>query len=87
MGENSMSITITAVRNPLRRTIKYLGEDKEVIECEIQCDKFGTEWLPFGASDYDAESHGKKLWKELNDGVHGEIGTWTASTPENKSKL
>ena len=42
-----MSITITAVRNPLRRTIKYLGEDKEVIECEIQCDKFGTEWLPF----------------------------------------
>ena len=75
MGENSMSITITAVRNPIWR--KAINpdtlEEVNVIECEVQTNKFENEWLPFGSTPYDTEEHGKKLWKEFNDGVHGEI--------------
>ena len=77
MGKDSMSITITAVRNPVwkKAIAPETLEEVDVIQCEIQCDKFGDEWLPFGSTPYDNEEHGKKLWKELNDGVHGEIQT------------
>lgn len=73
MGKNSMSITITAVKNPKWKTIKQNNVDTQVIDCEIQCDKFGDEWLSFGATPYDTEQHGKKLWEDLNNGVYGSI--------------
>ena len=43
-----MSIIITAVRNPKwRKAVSPdTGEEVDVIECEIQCNKFGDEWLP-----------------------------------------
>jgi len=70
-----MSITVTAVRNPVwkKGVSPDTMEEVDVIKCEIQTDKFGDEWLPFGSTPYDKEEHGIKLWKELNDGVHGEI--------------
>jgi hypothetical protein len=48
-------------------------EEVDVIECEIQTNTFGDEWLPFCSTSYDTEKHGQKLWKEFNDGVHGTI--------------
>ena len=75
MGENSMSITITAIRNPVwkKGVSPDTMEEVDVIECEVQTNTFGNEWLPFCSTPYDTEEHGKKLWKEFNDGVHGEI--------------
>ena len=72
-----MSITITAVRNPVwkKGVSPDTMEEVDVIECEIQTNTFGNEWLPFCSTSYDTEKHGQKLWKEFNDGVHGTIGT------------
>ena len=68
-----MSITITAVRNPVwkKGVSPDTMEEVDVIECEIQTNTFGNEWLPFCSTSYDTEKHGQKLWKEFNDGVHG----------------
>ena len=70
-----MSIKITAVRNPVwkKGVSPDTMEEVDVIECEVQTNMFGNEWLPFCSTSYDTEKHGQKLWKEFNDGVHGTI--------------
>ena len=62
-----MSITITAVRNPVwKKAISPdTGKEVDVIQCEIQCDRFGNEWLPFGSTPYDTEKHGQNYGKNL----------------------
>ena len=52
------------------------GNPIKVIDCECQWSHLGDDtqdYLPFTATSYDTEEHGKKLYQDLIDGKHGDI--------------
>ena len=64
-GNPIMDIVNDADGNPVR-----------VIDCECQWSHLGDdtqEWLPFTATPWDVEQHGKDLYNALVNSEHGEI--------------
>jgi len=64
---------ITQVKNPKWVTVKHGDLTAQIINCEVQTNEHGEEWLPFAATSHDTAPHGKKLWEDLNNGVYGSI--------------
>ena len=60
---------INSVTNPI-----YSKLDNSAINVILTLDDGRI--LPYTAADHDNESHGKKLWAELNAGTHGAIAPY-----------
>lgn len=63
--------------NPvLETTLDSDGNPKKLIQCEAQWSHLGDntqEWLPFAATPWDVEQHGKDLYNAIVAGDHGAI--------------
>lgn len=66
-----MKIEITSVNNP-----QWGDSAHTVINADITTNVFGDEVIPFTATPYDVEEHGRKLYQELIDGKHGQIAEY-----------
>lgn len=60
----------------------YYGSTESNYNCEINHPKYG--WIPFTVSSEDTEEFGKKLFKEIQDGLHGEPQTYIIMVDEKK---
>ena len=67
-----MKTEITSVANP-----RWGDKDHTVIDVDITTNQFGDEVLPFTATSYDVEEHGRQLYQELIEGKHGEIAEYS----------
>ncbi|MFP2239965.1 hypothetical protein ACLEX4_15755 [Pseudescherichia vulneris] len=63
---NSEYDKISNIRKPV-----FVMENKSAIDVLIHHEDFGD--IMFTAAAYDTEQHGRMLWQELMDGVHGQI--------------
>lgn len=46
-------------------------------DCEINHDVYG--WIPFTAHPDDIVDYGRQIYREIHEGVHGEIGAFVAN--------
>lgn len=60
--------TITSLKNPV-----WVNDEQTAIDCVITLDVFGDEELPFTATSFDVEEHGRVIFQELVDGKYGVI--------------
>lgn len=70
MAEDSMTIAVTS---PV-----WANADHTMINCEVQFFDGGI-FLPFTATAFDAEEHGKQIWADLNAGLYGEISIYNVT--------
>lgn len=56
----------------------YSAPDNSTIDAIVTWSRFPNEPMPFTASPLDPEEHGRKLYKDLVDGVYGPIGPYVA---------
>lgn len=59
---------ITSLKNPV-----WVNDEQTAINCVITLDVFGDEELPFTATIYDVEEHGRVIFQELVYGKYGVI--------------
>lgn len=63
--------TITSLKNPV-----WSNAEKTAIDCEITLSVLGDEVLPFTATSFDPEPHGRKIFEDLVAGVYGLIADY-----------
>ena len=68
-----METKITSLKNPV-----WANEDHTMIDCVITLEAFGNEELPFTASKFDVEKHGRNLFESIKIGNYGTIGEYVA---------
>lgn len=71
-----MQAQLTSLTNP-----RWANAERTAIDCEITTSQFGDEVLPFTASLYDVEAHGRGIFADIVSGKYGEIGEYVP-TPE-----
>lgn len=76
-----MYIKIESVKNPI-----WIDKEKTAINCIIKTNHVKVE-IPFTASPYDSEEHGKKLFSELISGKYGKIEECTKTQEDNSLKI
>ena len=81
----AINTTLIAVRNPKWETVRKENGDPEVNEdgtnkrfiyCDAKWSHLGDssqEWLPFAATPWDPEQHGRDLFAAISNGDHGAI--------------
>ena len=74
-----MQATLTSVSNP-----KWANEEKTIIDCVITTSQFGERPLPFSATSYDSEPHGRQIFADLAAGKYGVVADFVP--PENKNQ-
>lgn len=52
-----------------------------IVDIDITTSIHGDEVLPFTATAYDVEEHGRKLFNEIMDGKYGAIAEYVQLTP------
>jgi hypothetical protein len=72
-----MQATLTSLTNP-----KWGNAEHTTIDCEITTSQFGTEILPFTASQNDVEAHGRAIFADIVSGAYGPIAEYVAPPPE-----
>lgn len=72
-----MQATLTSVSNP-----RWSDPEHTQIDCEITTSQFGDEVLPFTASPYDVEPHGRKIYADIISGRYGPIGEYVPPLPK-----
>jgi hypothetical protein len=74
-----MQAFLTSVKNP-----RWVNADQTAIDCEITTSQFGEEILPFTASLYDTEAHGRAIFADILAGEYGSIADYVPPIePEN----
>lgn len=68
-----MQPTLTSVSNP-----RWVNAEHTAIDCEITTSQFGSEILPFTASQNDAEAHGRAIFAAIVAGNYGPIAEYVA---------
>jgi hypothetical protein len=68
-----MQTILTSLKNPY-----WANEAHSEIICEITTTQFGDEVLPFAATSYDNEPHGRAIFQDIVDGKYGAIGEYVA---------
>jgi hypothetical protein len=80
-----MQIIITSLSNPRWENIEHTA-----INCKITTSEFGTEVLPFTASQNDVEAYGREIFADIVAGKYGPIAPYTAppspTATQNKEK-
>ena len=61
-------LTIENIRNPV-----FSNNEGNAIECLIKFEEFSEE-LPFNATSYDTEEHGRQAYQRIMSGEFGQIG-------------
>ena len=61
-----MTITITNILNP-----SYANAEGTAINCSLVTVEYGT--IPFSATSYDPEAHGREIFADLQSGKYGAI--------------
>ena len=72
-----MQSILTSLKNP-----RWANAEQTMIDCEITTSQFGDEVLPFTASANDVESHGRAIFADIANGLHGEIAAYVPPPPE-----
>jgi hypothetical protein len=75
-----MQAILTSVSKP-----RWANEEHTAIDCEITTSQFGDEILPFTASSYDVEPHGRKIFDDIANGKYGPIGEYTPPVQQTAS--
>lgn len=57
------------------KELKYLSEDNQQVLMTVKWAEFNEE-LPFLATSFDAEAHGRELYKNAKAGMYGEIAEY-----------
>ncbi len=57
-------------------TPRWANQEHTAIDCEITTSQFGTESLPFTASQNDIEAHGRAIFFDLVAGVYGPVADY-----------
>ena len=71
-----MQTQLTSLTNP-----RWANADQTMIDCEITTSQFGSEVLPFTASQNDVEAHGRGIFADIVAGVYGEIAEYVPPPP------
>lgn len=64
------TFTVQSVSNPV-----YTNEDRTGIDVQIKFAEF-PDVLPFHATSWDIEAHGRQIFNDLKAGVYGEIAPY-----------
>lgn len=72
-----MQALLTSVLNP-----RWANAEGNAIDCEITTSQFGDEVLPFTATDYDVEPHGRAIFADLVAGKYGPVAAYTPPVEE-----
>lgn len=71
-----MYAELTSLTNP-----RWANDEKTAIDCQITTSQFGDEVLPFTASKFDVEPHGRNIFNDIVAGAYGPIGEYVAPPP------
>jgi hypothetical protein len=66
-----MQSVLTSLTNP-----RWVNAEKTAIDCDITTSQFGDKVLPFTASSYDVEAHGRAIFAALVAGEYGPIAEY-----------
>lgn len=66
-----MAVNFTSVMNPV-----WSDSSKSRVDCFVTVEHLGDELVPFTACSKDVEPHGRQLFQEIVDGVHGPVGDY-----------
>ena len=66
-----MQAHLTSLVNP-----RWVNSEHTAIDCEITTSQLGDEVLPFTASKYDVEAHGRGIFEDIVAGKYGEIAEY-----------
>lgn len=66
MAEDSMTLVITSVSNPV-----YSKADNSTVDCTVTFDNGQT--YPYTSAAFDNAPYGSQLWTDLNSGKYGNI--------------
>lgn len=72
-----MQSELTSILNP-----RWSNQEHTTIDCDITTSQFGLEFLPFTASAYDVEAHGRALFASIVAGVYGAIADYVPPAPD-----
>jgi len=65
-------LTVKTVADPI-----YANEAATMIDCMVKFVEF-PDFLPFTASEYDTEEHGRELYRQLIAGIYGPIAPYVS---------
>ena len=71
-----MQTTLSSLKNP-----RWANAEQTAVDCEITTSQFGDELLPFTASQYDIEPHGRAIFADIVRGVYGAIAEYVPPPP------
>jgi hypothetical protein len=63
-----MQSQLTSLKNP-----RWADAGKSMIDCDITTSQLGDEVLPFTATNYDVEPHGRAIFADIVAGKYGPI--------------
>lgn len=71
-----MQTILTSLTNPVWANVEHTA-----IDCNITTSQLGDEVLPFTASQYDVEPHGRAIFADIVAGKYGSIGEYVEPPP------
>lgn len=72
--------TLEYAKNP-----QYNSEDQQQIFLEVKFEEFNEE-LPFNATSFDTEEHGRDLYRRAKAGEFGEVKAYVPPPPREQPK-
>lgn len=69
-----MTVHFESVKNPV-----YVTADKKLIDCEVEFQALGEEYVPFTASPDDSEEYGREIYAQCIAGKWGAVRAYVVA--------